>query len=142
MVRFFKTRTFQGKKIFREENYKTVGRDNGEWLAQFSFARTDFNRQVSLYLSSFQKCLRETVITFTPKNHRACRYRTCDRMHTSSETLCFYYRRDYYTFLKYQRSTISLLNSRHMFKDLFFWIKQIRKMKTCRYFSILCQFIR
>ena len=100
-----------------------------------------FQQTVSLYLSSFQKCLRETVITFTPKNHRACRYKTCDRMHTSSETLCFYYRRDYYTFLKYQRTTISSLNSRHIFKGLF-WIKQIGKMKTCRYFSILCQFIR
>ena len=40
-VKFFKTRTFQVKKIFRGENHETKGLNNWEWHAQFSFARTD-----------------------------------------------------------------------------------------------------
>ena len=42
-VKFFKTRTVQAKKSFREENHETQGLNNCKWLGQFSFTRTHFN---------------------------------------------------------------------------------------------------
>ena len=53
-VKFFKTRTVQAKKSFREENHETQGLNNCKWLGQFSFTRTHFNGQIRHYLSSFQ----------------------------------------------------------------------------------------